>query len=348
MKITKKLTCFLLTLVMAVSVTCPAAAGEKSETANNISSIVKYVKKNGKSTSDGNKYVNCNWDKKNDHGYSTQLIYISKSNILNFRLTIVESDGKSIISTSGMRFNTEKGKLIDTYYNPRIYGKVASVSGKIKKPGSFHMGDSIDYKVDLNKTGETEKDLAYYAKTNEPNRFNYLEDTLQQLFGWDITSVGFKEYYQSKAYVAGDKGIDVKSLMAVASGSDVKYSSSDSEVVKVTKEGTISCKKPGTAKITAKKNKSVIGSCMISVEKPEVAEKLSLAKGSTLHFNEIVVNADEMKNKPDSVTSSDEDKVVVDSKGDITAKKKKGSATITIKYGKAEYTSKIKLTEDDS
>ncbi len=347
MKNIKKITCFILTLVMAILMVCPTMAKEESDAKSNISTIVKYVKKKGKATSGGNKYVTCNWDKRNNHGYTTQLIYISKSNILNYRLTIVDSDGKSIISTSGMRFNTEKGSLIDTYYNPRIYGRVASISGKIKNPGSYHKGDAINYTVDVNETNETKKDLAYYAKTNEENRFNYFEDTLQQLFDMDISSVGFPEYYRSsqsksKTFVAGDRGIAVASIIKIPKNIEVSYKSSDPDIVKVSK-GKLNCKNPGDATITVKKKKSVIGTCDIKVEMPEVEEELELEKGETLAFNEIVTNADEMKNKPDSVTSSDESRLVVDSKGNITAKKKKGNVTLTIKYGKAEYTSKIKL-----
>ncbi len=347
MKIIKKVTCFFLATVMAVSMISPVMAEEKSDTAKNIAKIVKYVKKNGKSTSGGNKFVTCEWSEHNSHGYNTQFIYVEKSNMLNFRLTIVDSDGKSIISTSGMRFNTEKGKLMDTYYNPRIYGKVASVSGKINKPGKYHLGDAIDYSVDMNKTDEKKSDLKYYAKTNEPNRFAYLENTLKELFDWDVTAVGFTDYYQSqsKVYVAGNKDIDVKSILNVPIGTEAKYASSDSDVVKINKNGKINCKTTGSATITAKQNKSVLGTCEIKVEKPKVEKKVQLAKGATLPFNQLVTNADEMKNKPDSVRSSDEERVVVDSKGNITAKKKKGSVTITITYGNAEYTSTVNLTK---
>ena len=81
MKNIKKITCFILTLVMVFLMVCPTMAKEGSDAKSNISTIVKYVKKKGKSTSGGNKYVTCNWDKHNNHGYTTQLIYISKSNM---------------------------------------------------------------------------------------------------------------------------------------------------------------------------------------------------------------------------------------------------------------------------
>ena len=122
----------------------------------------------------------------------------------------------------------------------------------------------------------------------------------------------------------------------------VKWSSSNKKVATVTKEGEVTAKKAGTAKITAKVgDKKLKCSLTVLSDKPIISEKklsLTVGEASTLE----VFNAGDKKIK---WSSSKKSVATVSSKGKVKAKKA-GTAKITAKIGKKKLTCKVTVADE--
>ncbi len=148
--------------------------------------------------------------------------------------------------------------------------------------------------------------------------------------------------YQLKATVSPEK----------ASIKDLKWSSSDEKIVKVSSSGKITAVKPGTAVITVKSKQSgKAAKCTVTVKTVKVKEielnktSVKLSKGKTYQLKATVLPSNATSKKV-KWSSSNPEAVSVSSKGLIKALKANSSAVITCKSadGKITATCKVKVS----
>ena len=148
------------------------------------------------------------------------------------------------------------------------------------------------------------------------------------------TSITLNVKSKQTLYVGMSKKITVKSVKPKGSSKKVTYKSSDSSIVKVSKNGTMKALKPGTATIT-----------VVSVSNSNISQKVkvtvkNLVKNET--YNKMVIALDKKKKtknlsfvskvKASNLTfSSSKKKVAEVSKKGVVKGKKVGKAKITIK-----------------
>ncbi len=150
---------------------------------------------------------------------------------------------------------------------------------------------------------------------------------------------------KKKVSLAKGKSLTLKPVIApITSVEKVTYTSSNKKIATVTSKGVVKAKKAGTAKITVKSGtKKFVVTVTVPKTKTKaitgVRSSLSLKKGKTYNLKAKCSPA----NSDEKITykSSNSKVAAVNASGKITAKKK-GTATITIKSGKA--TVKCKVT----
>lgn len=133
------------------------------------------------------------------------------------------------------------------------------------------------------------------------------------------------------------KKVTLKPVISpITSAQKVSYSSSNKKIASVSKNGVITAKKSGTAKITVKSGskKFVV---TVTVPKAKTTAIQNVASAKTLKRGKSYTLKPKLvpSNSGDKITYSSSNKKVatVSSKGKITAKKK-GTAVITVKSGK--------------
>lgn len=124
-------------------------------------------------------------------------------------------------------------------------------------------------------------------------------------------------------------------ISPITTADKASYSSSDKKIVTVTKQGVITAKKAGTAKITVKAGKKKV-TVKVTVEKMAptgmkgVSANKTLKKGKSFTIKpKLTPSGAEAKI---TYTSSNKKVATVNAKGKVTAKKA-GTATITVKAG---------------
>ena len=143
-------------------------------------------------------------------------------------------------------------------------------------------------------------------------------------------------------YTSGTKTLNLNAKV-YGVNKNVTYKSSNKKVATVSKNGVITAKKKGTAKITATikvngKNKTV--TCKVTVKKPSIkltksSATLKIGKTTTIKVKATPTGKATFKSSNKKVAS-------VDANGVVTAKKK-GTAKITVKCNGVSKTFKVKV-----
>ena len=151
-------------------------------------------------------------------------------------------------------------------------------------------------------------------------------------------------------YVGDTITLSASVTPANATNKKINWSSSDTNVASVDSYGKVTAKKSGSVVITAKSasNSSVYGtkSIAVNVKNVPVTKLTTKTTSYTLKYDKsyqwsVTIEPSNATNKQIVYSTSDSNIATVDSNGKITAKKVKGTATIT---AKAKENSSIKTT----
>ncbi len=169
-----------------------------------------------------------------------------------------------------------------------------------------------------------------------------------------LTAVKSVKLNKTKGSIPAGKTYQLKATVSPENASikDVKWSSSDSKIVKVSSSGKITALKPGTAVITCKtKQGGKTAQCTVKVTAVKVKSielnktTVKLAKGKTYQLKATIAPSN-ATNKKLIWSSSNPEAVSVSSKGLVKALKANSSAVITCKTadGKITATCKVKVS----
>ena len=167
-----------------------------------------------------------------------------------------------------------------------------------------------------------------------------------------VTPVKSVKLNKTKVTLADGNTYRLKATVSPENASikDLKWSSSDSKVVKVASSGKITAVKPGTAVITVKSKQSgKSAQCTVKVTAVKVKSiklnktSVKLGKGSTYELKATISPANASNTKL-TWTSSNPEAVSVSSKGVVKALKSNSSAVITCKSANGKVTATCKVT----
>ncbi|MCH5304067.1 MAG: Ig-like domain-containing protein [Ruminococcus sp.] len=147
------------------------------------------------------------------------------------------------------------------------------------------------------------------------------------------------EYYQLPPKVSPTKAtiyIDKTKKLSVVNGLGVTYSSTDSEIAKVNKNGKITALKKGTAKIKCKTNTGT-ATCKVTVEEPHIDQTSVISCIGDSVTLSVVGASGEVK-----WSSSDKKIATVSSSGKVKGVSK-GTVTITATVGSLSLKSTVKI-----
>lgn len=154
-----------------------------------------------------------------------------------------------------------------------------------------------------------------------------------------LSAGSFSFIILSQYKATADIGDEIYLLAVTSNGKPATWKSSNSKVASVNTYGTVTAKKAGTAKITAKISKAE-ASCLITVTKTKVT--MNTASASIEHGETLKLSAKSSNGSEISWKSSKKSVAVIDENGTVTGLKP-GETIITAKADDTAATCKVKV-----
>ena len=245
-------------------------------------------------------------------GASNEAVLTASDQKLEGDILVGEDSSLTVSLTNSSTFEGKTSGVITDGSGNSISDSIGTVNMTVDSGSTWKLtGDSYVTSLTNNGTIDTNGYTLYVSGT-----------------GYDGSGSG-----TTKVFAANEK-IDLKDYFGTLS--NVKYTSSDKKVAKVSKKGIVTCKKAGTVTISAidKSSKSTVSSMSITVKIPSFSSKrIEIDSSSSVSCNLAdYLNSEGVSESPVWISSKTSVAEVDKSTGLLTVKGK-GNATIYAVYG---------------